>query len=74
VRAVLRSEAPADYRVPQSQSAQFSDFLMLRGNVYVSSGGAFGACGEGYFRVSEADRLESIQRGLSYIGQAVRSI
>jgi aspartate/methionine/tyrosine aminotransferase len=74
VRAVLRGEAPAGYQVPQSQSAQFSDFLMLRGNVYVSSGGAFGACGEGYFRVSEADRLESIQRGLGYIEQAVRSI
>ena len=60
--------------MPQSISAQFSDFLMLRGNVYVSGGGAFGECGEGYFRVSEADRLEKIQRGLSYIEQAVRSV
>jgi aspartate/methionine/tyrosine aminotransferase len=74
VRAVLRQEAPASYVLPESISAQFSDFLMLRGNVYVSGGGAFGACGEGYFRVSEADRLENIQRGLGLIEQAVRSI
>jgi aspartate/methionine/tyrosine aminotransferase len=74
VRDALRREAPATYQASQSISGQFSDFLMLRGNVYVSSGGAFGACGEGYFRVSQADRLENIQRGLSLIEQAVLSV
>lgn len=74
VRAALTNETPANYQMPASSSAQFSDFLMLRGNVYVSSGGAFGACGEGYFRVSQADRLEKIQGGLDLIRQAVEFV
>jgi aspartate/methionine/tyrosine aminotransferase len=74
VRAVLAAEAPAGYTVPASLSAQFSDFLMLRGNVYVSGGGAFGSCGEGYFRVSEADRMENLERGVDLVRQAVLSV
>jgi aspartate/methionine/tyrosine aminotransferase len=74
VRAVLASEAPAGYQVPAAMSAQFSDFLMLRGNVYVSAGAAFGDCGDGHFRVSEADRMENIHSGLTMIRDAVLSV
>ena len=72
VRAVLQELD--DYEIPDSISAQFSDFLLVRGPVYLSPGSAFGLAGEGFIRISEADRMEKLEQGLEAIARALRSI
>jgi len=72
VREVLRDVE--GYEMPTSLSAQLSDFLMVRGSVYLSAGSAFGEAGEGWMRISEADRMEKLERGVVAISTALNSV
>ncbi len=72
VRDVLNSVE--GYRMPDSIAQQFTDFMVVRGRVYLSPGSLFGAAGEGWFRISGADYQENLVRGLDRILEAARSI
>jgi aspartate/methionine/tyrosine aminotransferase len=73
VRAVLTAEVEG-YEVPESISQQFTDFMVVRGRVYLSPGVGFGDSGEGWFRISGADYLPHLQKGIERIEAAASSI
>lgn len=82
-RAFLREKGDAmrDYLkqytsepLPDSEVEQFTDFVVLRGNVALTAGTAFGACGEGWFRVSGASKMDVLQKGLACVREAVESL
>jgi LL-diaminopimelate aminotransferase len=50
----------------------FFDQLLERANVVVTPGAGFGACGEGYFRVSAFGRREDVQEAVERIRANVR--
>jgi aspartate/methionine/tyrosine aminotransferase len=72
IRAVLAQHSRFD--LPESQSEQLSDFLLVRGNVALTAGTAFGLCAEGWFRLSEAERIPKLDQGLTRIEEALASI
>jgi aspartate/methionine/tyrosine aminotransferase len=72
VRSVLSSLV--DYKLPQSISRQFTDFMLAQGNVYLSAGGDFGEAGDGWVRISGADRMEKLEQGVRAIQEAAASV
>lgn len=62
------------YGAPASASQLLSDYLLIHGGVYVSAGGASPATADGWFRVSEADRMETLAPGLERLCQALAAI
>lgn len=73
VREVLLSEVEG-YEIPDSIAQQFTDFMIVRGRVYLSPGSSFGTAGEGWFRVSGASYMDHLQKGIERIEEAVASI
>ncbi len=63
-----------DYQATGTPSKQLSDFLVIQGQVYVSSGGTLGAASDGWFRISEADRMTKLEEGVDRIKNAIESI
>ena len=73
VRQVLTDEVEG-YEIPDSVAKQFTDFMIVRGRVYLSPGSTFGEAGEGWFRISGADYMENLEKGIERIEEAVASI
>jgi len=55
-------------------SRTLADYLLTEANVAVLSGTAFGAYGDGYLRLSYANSVENIQRGLERIKNALERL
>jgi aspartate/methionine/tyrosine aminotransferase len=72
IRDFLRQNTSGE--LVASQIEQFTDFVLLRGNVALTAGSAFGPCAEGWFRVSSASKMETLQRGLARLEEALSSI
>lgn len=72
MRASLK-EFP-NYELPASESEQLIDYLVLQGNVVLTAGSTFGKCGEGWFRISEADRMETLALGVERIREALEAL
>jgi len=53
---------------------KLSDFLLNEGGVAVLFGTSFGKYGEGYIRISYANSVENIKKGLSRIEKALQNI
>ena len=53
---------------------QLTDFILLRGNVALTAGSAFGPDGEGWFRVSGASKMDVLERGLTCVREALESL
>lgn len=73
VRRVLTDEVEG-YEVPDSIAQQFTDFMVVRGRVYLSPGSSFGESGEGWFRISGANHIDHLQIGIERIEAAANSI
>lgn len=73
VRHILCDEVEG-YTVPESIAKQFTDFMLVRGKVQLSPGSGFGAAGEGWFRISGAAYMASLQKGMEGIEAAVASL
>ncbi len=73
VRQILTDEVEG-YEIPDSIAKQFTDFMVVRGRVYLSPGSTFGEAGEGWFRISGADYMENLEKGIERIELAVASI
>lgn len=73
VRQVLVDEVEG-YQPPASVDAQFTDFMIVRGKVYLSPGSAFGDAAEGWFRISGADYMENLEKGIARINEAAASV
>ena len=73
VRQILTDEVEG-YKIPDSIAKQFTDFMVVRGRVYLSPGSTFGDSGEGWFRISGADYMENLQKGIERIEEAAASI
>jgi aspartate aminotransferase len=72
MRRVLEQREAAYQAVSPSQL--LSDYLLVAGGVYVSAGGASPATADGWFRVSEADRIEKLQAGLDRLCEALAAV
>jgi len=57
-----------------SEVEQLTDYVLLRGNVALTAGSAFGPSGEGWFRVSGANKMDVLQRGLARVCEALESL
>ncbi len=73
VRQVLTDEVEG-YVLPDSVDQQFTDFMIVRGKVYLSPGAGFGEAGKGWFRISGADYMENLQKGMDRITEAAASV
>jgi len=56
------------------ESKKLSDFILQKAGVAVLSGTAFGAHGEGYLRLSFANSVENIQKALTRISKALKTL
>jgi aminotransferase len=72
MRAYLRQYT--NEPLPVSEVEQLTNFVLLRGNVALTAGTAFGPCGEGWFRVSGASKMDVLGRGLGYVREALESL
>lgn len=72
MRAYL--EEHTDEPLSISEVEQLTDFLLLRGNVALTAGSAFGPSGEGWFRVSEASQMDVLQQGMTRVKEALASL
>ncbi len=57
-----------------SEVEQLTDFVLVRGNVALTAGSAFGPTGEGWFRVSGASQMDVLEKGLSRVREALGSL
>ena len=55
-----------------SGSWEFFDRLLEESNVVVTPGAGFGACGEGYFRVSAFAKREQVEEAVERIRKRLR--
>jgi len=53
---------------------RFADHLLDEAGVALLSGTAFGACGEGFLRISCANSMENLKRAVARISDAVGRI
>ena len=53
-------------------SWQFFDLLLKEANVVITPGSGFGACGEGYFRVSAFNSRENVQEAMKRIREKMK--
>jgi aspartate aminotransferase len=53
-------------------STAFAEHLLSEAHVALTPGEAFGACGDGYIRISFATSRETIEKGISRIGEALK--
>jgi aspartate/methionine/tyrosine aminotransferase len=60
--------------VPEPGDEQLTDYLVLRGNVSLTGGSAFGPAGAGFFRISEAGRMKKLSAGVARIQEALASL
>lgn len=72
MRGVLSQYSRFD--LPDSPSEQLTDFLLVRGNIALTAGSAFGRCAEGWFRISEAERIPRLDQGLTRLEEALASL
>ncbi len=72
IRDVLRQQA--DEPLADSPVEQLTDYLLLRGNVILTAGSAFGPSGEGWFRISGAGRMAVLEAGLGRIREALAAL
>jgi aspartate/methionine/tyrosine aminotransferase len=56
------------------ESKKLSDFILQKAGVAVLSGTAFGAYGEGYFRLSFANSVENIEKAMKKISEALKEL
>jgi len=56
------------------KSKELSDFILEKAGVAVLSGTAFGAHGEGYLRLSFANSVENIEKALTRISEALKTL
>jgi len=56
------------------ESKKLADYLLEEAGVAVLSGTAFGQYGQGYLRISYANSVENIQKGLDRIKEAVKDL
>ena len=66
--------AHMDEPLSNSEVEQLTDFVLLRANVALTAGSAFGPCGEGWFRVSGASKMEVLRKGLACVREALESL
>lgn len=55
-------------------SSDLADFILEKAGVAVLPGSSFGACGEGYLRLTYSNSIENIKQALSQINEAVQNI
>lgn len=55
-------------------SAKMAEILLKEGHVAVTPGSAFGACGEGFFRLSYATSEDQIQEGIARIKKTLSTL
>jgi LL-diaminopimelate aminotransferase len=55
-------------------SWKFFDTLLNKAAVVCTPGAGFGACGEGYIRISAFNMFEKIQIALKRIGDALKTV
>jgi aspartate/methionine/tyrosine aminotransferase len=71
LRAFLEAHAG---QAPDEPDEQLTDYLLLRGNVALTAGSAFGPAGAGFFRVSEAGQMKLLEKGMARIQEAVAAL
>jgi aspartate/methionine/tyrosine aminotransferase len=71
LRAYLEQRAG---QAPEPADEQLTDFLLLRGNVALTGGSAFGPAGAGFFRISEASQMKKLSAGVARIQEALASV
>lgn len=69
MRAFLRANTTDP--LSDSEVEQLTDYVLVRGNVALTAGSAFGQCGEGWFRISGASKIEVLQQGLACVREAL---
>ncbi|MBL8116915.1 MAG: pyridoxal phosphate-dependent aminotransferase [Anaerolineae bacterium] len=72
MRSYLRQHT--DGPLSDSEVEQLTDFVLIRGNVALTAGSAFGPCGEGWFRVSGASNMNVLQKGLTRVREALEAL
>lgn len=60
--------------VPEPLDEQLTDYLLLRGNVALTGGSAFGPAGAGFFRISEAGQMKKLTAGVTRIQEALAAL
>jgi aspartate/methionine/tyrosine aminotransferase len=60
--------------VPEEPDEQLTDYLLLRGNVALTGGSAFGPAGTGFGRISEASKLKKLSAGMARIQEALAAL
>jgi len=56
------------------ESKKLADYILQKAGVAVLSGTAFGAYGEGYLRLSFANSVENIEKGMKRISEALKEL
>lgn len=69
-----RLERIDEYEIPESPSQQLTDYLLSEANVVLTPGSTFGDGGEGWFRISQASRMNKLVEGLERIQAALGSL
>jgi aspartate aminotransferase len=72
IRAYLREHTGVVPDEPEDE--QFTDYLLLRGNVALTGGSAFGPAGAGFFRISEACQMKKLSAGVARVQEALAAL
>jgi aspartate/methionine/tyrosine aminotransferase len=71
IRAYLQTR---NDELPGPIDEQLTDYLLLRGNVALTGGSAFGPAGAGFFRISEACQMKKLSAGLARVQEALLAL